>query len=89
MSENEELYRLLSIPEAQEKFKISRKELNLCFQRGLKFQRVGTRKKVCLRWWIDYLESDSKNRQLHSSVRTKKRGHFKMDSKTKQSIYSI
>lgn len=89
MSDVIEQYRLMSISEASKAFKICREELMKCFHRGLKYQAVGTRKKVCLKWWIDYLESESNNIPKVTRITSKKTGSFKMDKSTKKSIYSI
>jgi len=89
MSDLLEQYRLMSISEASKSFKICREELIKCFHRGLKYQSVGTRKKVCTKWWIDYLErEDNKSITVKRTINNKS-GAFKMDKATHKSIYSI
>ncbi len=82
-------YRLMSITEASKAFKICREELTKCFHRGLKYQKVGTRKKVCWQWWIDYMESENNNQPKSKPKKSKKSGMFKMDKSTRESIYSL
>lgn len=89
MSDVIEQYRLMSISEATKAFKICREELMKCFHRGLKYQSVGTRKKVCLKWWIDYLETENKNVPKVTRIANTKSGSFKINEATKKSIYSI
>lgn len=89
MSDTIEQYRLMSISEASKAFKICREELMKCFHKGLKYKAVGTRKKVCLKWWIDYLESESSKTYITERPTNNKTGSFKMSKKIKETIYSI
>lgn len=79
----------MSVSEASKVFKICREELNKCFHRGLKYQLVGTRKKVCTKWWVDYLESENNNIPVVTKTKNKKTGSFKIDKAKQKSIYSI
>jgi hypothetical protein len=82
-------YKLMSIPEACKAFNICREELNKCFFNGLNYQRVGTRKKVCFKWWVDYLENSiSENPKVYRTVKNES-GTFKMDVARYKSIYTI
>lgn len=84
-----EKYKLMSISEASKEFQICREELMKCFHKGLKYQEVGTRKKVCLKWWIDYLESEPKRSKVFNRTPKVNNGSFKMDRATQNKIYSI
>lgn len=89
MSDVIEQYRLMSISEASKAFKICREELIKCFHKGLKYKAVGTRKKVCLKWWIDYLENENNLSTRTFKPSNKNSGSFKMSKSVKDSIYSI
>jgi hypothetical protein len=90
MDELLEKYKLMSISEASKAFQICREELEKCFHRGLKYKKIGSRKKVCFKWWIDYLEAETEYRTVtQRRTETKTSGAFKMDRATRNSIYSI
>ena len=87
MSDAVEQYRLMSISEACKTFNICREEFVKCFHKGLKYKLVGTRKKVCLKWWVDYIESEKHSAPVvRKSI--KKRGPFKLDKAKQKLIYS-